>query len=145
MKINDKILDLVKQVVFIANTPSYIYNSLRDEQVILEFANTKTAMEILKQLKDIEGKREKTIDDVVTVYLLVIALSLKNEIDTSQLFNLEFKDVEWFDYIVAIVNSRLVSIGSKIVRPNYPIEVDDYNYKEHSSNKHETLHLGREV
>lgn len=143
MILEQKLLDFVKSVIFVANTPAFIFNSIKDENSIKLFADTIDAKEIYNELKKIEVKEKKTPDDLATVYLLVVALSYKSDFDVRQLLTLNFGWVDWYKYLVAILSTNVIAMNTTVSFPKYVIKGASYIKSNSASDMHESFSIAK--
>ena len=85
----DKILDyegLAKWYIF-ANTPTYLYKHYRNDEGILAFSKAYSSSQLKKFFDDMISTKLENIDDFVTVYALIFALSFKEYSEVRDFFN----------------------------------------------------------
>jgi len=96
-----------------ANTPAYVYKHLSEEKSVADIAKMFTSEELITQLKNSIINETPTNEDVVLMYALLIAITLKGD-EQSLNFLRQIREnstVRWFKEITSIFLSTFKSIN----------------------------------
>ncbi len=115
MNASTELIEYVKRTVLLANTPAFIFNTLRDVQDLLEFANSNSSSDLKNKLSDLSQKTNRKPEDLAIAYLLLVALSYKPNFNIREI---DLKDLQWIDWsseivsLISMVNSSTVFTDS---------------------------------
>lgn len=123
MKIGVELLSYVKRYCLIANTPAFLFNSIRDSGEVLILSNSLKSSEIIDKLQQIAESPERTPDVLAKVYLLLVCLSFKTDYEVSQLSHINFEWVDWFQRFLSLLSMNSNTVNSIVVEADcFPIE-----------------------
>jgi len=97
IELQDSELNQLRYIVFVANTPGFIFNSILDEGIAERLAHSYPSKEILRNIKRVASRSGKTVteDEALTLIALAIALKYNGPDDANRLALL---DVPWFNW-----------------------------------------------
>ncbi len=119
MKIGAELLSFVKRYCLIANTPAFLFESIRDSEAVLLLANSLKSSEIIDRLHQIAENPERTPDQLATVYLLLACLSFKTDYELSRLSHAKFEWVDWYDRFLSLLSMNSNTVNSIVIEPDY--------------------------
>lgn len=101
VEIERSILDRLREIVFVANTPGYIVNTVVSEDLVAPIAETRTSDEIVREIKKLARQSRTSVseDDALTVVALAIALRSMDARGIAQLQDLRIPWLRWWGEI----------------------------------------------
>lgn len=70
-----KELDELREIYLLANTPGQIYRWFRESKILSDLAVKENEQELIEQYTARSNKEERTIDDVVIAYAILVVIS----------------------------------------------------------------------
>jgi len=119
-------IEEIYRVVLVANTPAYLYRTLRRKQFVVEIGSNRTAQELVDELVKVQGGLAAHDSKAAAIaYGLLVALSYKPRREIlPMLESLELNELHWGPELKTIVLSEafslteaLVSVRPRIVLP----------------------------
>ena len=142
MKASKELLEFVKQTALLANTPAFLFNTVRDEESILLFSNEIPTLTLIEELKSISRKKNKSDDEIAMVYLIFVSLSFKNDYDISDIMNINLSDIEWNQYMLAYLSANIFSTTVESIYP--PIIIQKAPAEEYEPNTiYQNINMGK--
>lgn len=93
---------LMERLAF-ANTAPYLYNSFRANGSVLLMSHKLTSDQLIAEFQNLIGKSERSMEELTTIYAIVIALSFKPKSEVETFFNdLKTCNLKWADRISAL-------------------------------------------
>jgi len=102
----------IGKILAYANTPAYVYTHLHEEKSVANIAKMFTSDELITQLKNSIAHEVSSNEDIVLMYALLIAITLKGD-EQSLIFLRQIREnstVRWFKEITSIFLSTFKSI-----------------------------------
>jgi len=95
-----------------ANTPAYVYKHLREEKSVADIAEIFTSDELITQLKDTTSREVSSNEEIVLIYALLIAITLKGDEQSLNFLRhiREHSTIRWFKEITGIFLSTFKPI-----------------------------------
>ena len=123
MKFSNEAIDRTQEIMLIANTPAFLYYSLRAKDDIKREASLYTSADLLTLLNEILGAEAERISEVL---LALTFLSFKNDYDPRMLLKLSGNKMEWFSEFVSYLVMESISVKEINIIPK--IEISSPNY-----------------
>lgn len=67
----------IERTYMVANTPTYLYKTLRENVAVQKLAESNTLLELASLYKRRAGKKRRSLGDVAVAYAAFVAMSLK--------------------------------------------------------------------
>lgn len=145
MKPSEALIDYVKRTVLLANTPAFIFNTLRDSLDVLDFANNNDNSNLEAELLSLSNKTNRTSEDLALAYLLLVALSYKSDFNIKKI---DFSALKWIDWsseivsLISMVNSY--SISTARIEVPYKLDLSDSLILTESSASYKSININNQ-
>jgi len=110
MKIRALDYDNLRQWYMLSNTPAYLYKHFAKEETLLQLALKSSVRELIGIFEEAIHDVPKELDDLITLYAVMIAICQKDAMDEYELAK-DFLDkvrqceIGWFEELVSICKS----------------------------------------
>ena len=102
-----------------ANTPMYLFRRLKDSAALYDATSEFSAEELIEQYNEIASKPEKTGQEVVAAYALLVSLSYRNYNEISNLLDkANTNGLDWAAHIVQILKATGKNTLSMEIKPS---------------------------
>lgn len=105
MKVSKELINFVKHIALLANTPAFLYNTLRGNDSVIHFAEESSTTSLVKELTNIANKKKKSAYEIAMIYLILVSLSYKDDFNASQLLKIDLSEVEWYYYLASYISA----------------------------------------
>ena len=115
-------LDPLYKSYLFANTPMYLYQHFREHAALEELAKRVSLQELIEEFNQQVNKEPRTIEDVVTAYALLVAITfLDYKQVISALNNLDLSRLDWGNDITSIFRARAIPTKTITIKAKAPI------------------------
>lgn len=144
VEIERSILERLREIAFVANTPGYIVNTVVAEDLVAPIAETRTPDEIVREIKKLARQSRTSVsqDDALTVVALTVALRSMDARGIAQLQDLRIPWLRWWGEISKQVAEEAKSYSwdrSAIESRPYARELGDEEVKTRSDTTTESI------
>ncbi|MGO8761967.1 MAG: hypothetical protein ACLP2P_02770 [Desulfobaccales bacterium] len=126
MKLTDELdLNELKKIYLFSNTPLYLYNNFKRNKSIQNLSETDTKT-LINHFDKIIIKKP-TLDNLVTLYALIMGLTFKDIHEVNGFFDkLDIYNIEWAKEIRNIykaknIPTQIYKVKARIIRPEIKI------------------------
>jgi hypothetical protein len=101
----------------ISNTPLFLMRKLRYDPAVLKIAREHSGVEILQSLHELSGRTPENEHDWVLPYVLLVALSLKDDLSPlreAEKITIDYTD--WYKYIARFLIESIIPTDRPIIR-----------------------------
>lgn len=134
----DKVLDFnsLTRIFILSNTPLYLYKNFRRNQTVQELSTRYGSSSLIEFVEQAVVEKKLTLEKLVSIYSVIIALSFKNYSEVVDFFNrLDRFEIQWSKELKEIWLSKARITEIKKYNANYKVPIiSDINSKQ-SSNK----------
>lgn len=103
-------IDIATSLLAVANTPLFVPTELRQKDVVGRFANNLSASSITKAINKKIRTEPLTLKDEATVYLYLVCLSLKSDLENvSKFADMDPVGYPWFRAVADYLSKSLSS------------------------------------
>jgi len=89
-------IEALKRDYLFADTPAHVYRQFREDTLLQNLARTERPEILVEEYKKIAEKDEKTVEDVVKAYSILIAVTFYEYIEAIDTFKkLDLSKLEW--------------------------------------------------
>lgn len=111
--IPEKVLENIKDVYLVSNTPNYLYKNLREIKFVKRLALTHTPDELVDAIDNIDKKENINAYDAAKAYAYLVALTYMNFGDVcDELSRLNVTSLKWIAQIFKIWDDTRVTSNS---------------------------------
>lgn len=113
-------IENLAQYLILSNTPFYLYRKFSRDDSIQKLSDQLTSKQLIKKFNEFSKKDKKSFENLVIIYSLIVALSLKPYNEVIDFFKglTSFK-IKWVDYLKDIYFSRISSENLISLSINY--------------------------